>query len=187
MPRDKYKYSIDDYYAKYNFEEDRKSGKLGVFIIQQDAKYKRKIKRTSSSYYCYNDRSSDEFDKSGCNITEARQALKYRLNTYKSDKRKREVDSISYEADLKEIRGMFQTLKEKLLIKLSEAKTSENYKNIENILDYRFVWMVRNIEDFETKVMQNKFCSVKEATDDIKSLKEQIEVKIRKIERKRGG
>lgn len=184
VPRDKYKYSIDDYYAKYNFEEDRKSGKLGVFIIQQDAKYKRKIKRTSSSYYCYNDRSSDEFDKSGCNITEARQALKYRLNTYKSDKRKREVDSISYEADLKEIRGMFQTLKEKLLIKLSEAKTSENYKNIENILDYRFVWMVRNIEDFETKVMQNKFCSVKEATDDIKSLKEQIEVKIRKIDGK---
>lgn len=184
VPRDKYKYSIDEYYTKRDFEEDRKSGKLGVFIIQQDAKYKRKIKRTSSSYYCYNNRNSDEFDKSGCNITEARQALKYRLNTYKADKRKREVDSISYEADLEEIKEIFQTLKEKLLAKLSEAKTSEDYKNIENIFDYSFAWMVKDIENFETNVTQNKFRTVKEATDSIKSLKEQIEVKIRKIDGK---
>lgn len=180
IPRDKYKYSIAEYYRKCDFEEDRKSGKLGVFIIQQDAKYKREVKRTSSPYYC----SSDEFDKSGCNITETRQALKYRLNKYKADKRKREVDSISYEADLKEIKEMFQTLKEKLLVKLSEAKTREEYSSIENIFNYRFVWMVRDIENFETNVTQNKFHTVKEATDDIKSLKEQIEVKIRKIDGK---
>ena len=79
---------------------------------------------------------------------------------------------------------MFQTLKEKLLVKLSEAKTSEDYKNIENILNYRFVWMVSDIEKFENKVMQNNFCTIKEATDSIKSLKEQIEVKIRKIDGK---
>ena len=184
IPRDKYKYSIDDYYVKYDFEEDRKSGKLGVFIIQQDAKYKREVKRTSNSYYCYNNRNSDEFDKSGCNITEARQALKYRLHNYKADRRKREVDSISYEADLKEIKEMFQTLKEKLIVKLSEAKTSEDYKNIENIFDYRFTWMVRNIENFETKVTQNNFRNIEEASYSIKSLKEQIEVKIKKIDGK---
>lgn len=181
VPRDKYKYSIDDYYAKYSFEEDRKSGKLGVFIIQQDAEYKRKVKRTSNSYY-YNNSSSDEFDKSGCNITETRQALKYRLNKYKADKRKREVDSISYEADLKEIKEMFQILKEKLLVKLSEAKTSEDYKNIENIFDYRFVWMVGDIEKLEKKVTQNKFNTIKEATDSITSLKEKIAKIMRKME-----
>lgn len=184
VPRDKYKYSIAEYYTKYDFEEDRKSGKLGLFIIQQDAEYKRKVKRTSSSYYYYNNSSSDEFDKSGCNITEARRALKYRLNTYKADKLKREVDSISYEADLKEIKEMFQTLKEKLLVKLSEAKISEDYKIIENIFDYRFTWMVSDIEKFEKKVTQNNFRTIEEATDSIKSLKEQIEVKIRKIDGK---
>lgn len=181
IPRDKYKYSIAEYYRKSDFEEDRKSGKLGVFIIQQDAKYKRKVKRTSSSYYYYGNSNSDKFDKSGCNITEARQALEYRLNTYKADKRKREVDSISYETDLKEIKKMFQTLKEKLLIKLSEAKTSEDYRDIENIFDYRFVWMVSDIEKFENKVTTNNFRTIEEATDNIKSLKEQIEVKIKKI------
>ena len=155
-----------------------------MFIIQQDAKYQRKIKRTSSSYYYCSNSNSDKFDKSGCNITETRQALKYRLNKYKADKRKREVDSISYEADLKEIKEMFQTLKEKLLVKLSEAKTSEDYKNIENIFDYRFVWMVGNIEKFEKKVTQNNFRTIEEATDSIQTLKEQIANKIRKIDEK---
>lgn len=186
VPRDKCKYSIHGYYAKYDFEEDRKSGKLGVFIIQQDAEYKRGVKRISisnSSYY-YSNSSSNEFDKSGCNITETRQALKYRLNKYKEDKRKREVDSISYEADLKEIKEMFQTLKEKILIKLSEAKTTEEYKSVEDIFDYKFVWMVRNIEWLETKVMQNKFRTVEEATDSITGLKKQIAEKIGKMDGK---
>lgn len=185
VPRDKYKYSIDDYYAKYEFEKDRKSGKLGVFIIQQDAKYKREIKRTfSSSSYYYSNSRSDEFDKSGCNISETRRELQHRLNKYKADKRKREVDSISCEADLKEIKEMFQILKNKLVLRLSEAKTSEDYENIVSISNYNFVWMVRNIENFETKVTQNKFRNIEEATDSIKSIKEQIEVKIRKIDGK---
>lgn len=184
VPRNKYKYSIDDYYAKYDFEKDRKSGKLGVFIIQQDAKYKREIKRTFSSSYYYSNSRSDEFDKSGCNISETRRELQHRLNKYKEDKRKREVDSISYEADLKEIKEMFQILKNKLVLRLSEAKTSEDYENIVSISNYNFVWMVRYIENFETKVTQNKFRNIEEATDSIKSLKEQIEVKIRKIDGK---
>ena len=181
-PRDKYKYSIDDYYAKYSFEEDRKSGELGVFIIQQDTEYKREVKRASSSYYYCNNSNSDKFDKSGCNITETRRALQYRLNNYKADKRKREVDSISYEIDLKEIKEMFQELKEKLLLKLGEAKTSEEYGNIKDIFDYKFVWMVGNIEKFETKVTQNKFRTVEEATDSITRLKEKITEKLRKVE-----
>lgn len=184
VPRDKYKYSIDDYYAKYSFEEDGKSGKLGVFIIQQDAEYKREVKRTSNSYYYYSDHNSDEFDKSGCNITEARQALKYRLNKYKADKRKREVDSISYEADLKEIKEMFSKLKAKLILKLNEANTYEEYSKLEDVFDYRFVWMVGDIEKLEKKVTQNKFNTIKEATDSITSIKEKIEVEIRKIDGK---
>ena len=171
-------YSIDHYYAKYDFEADRKSGKLGVFIIQQNAEYKREIRRTSESYY----RNKIEFDKSGYNITETREQLQYRLRKYKSDKRKREVAAISYEADLKEIKGMFQILREKLILKITEAKTSEEYNEIHSIIDYNFVWMIKDIEQLEKKVNQNGFCSVKEATDSIVDLKGKITEKIRKIE-----
>ena len=104
------------------------------------------------------------------------------ISQKQDNKKKKEVDAISYEADLKEIKEMFQILKEKLLVKLSEAKTSKEYKNIENIFDYRFVWMVGDIEKLEKKVTQNKFNTIKEATDSIASLKENIMNKMNKIE-----
>lgn len=174
-----YSYSIDDYCVKYDFEADRKSGKLGAFIIQQSNEYKREVKRTSTSYrYSY----SEIFDKSGCNLTETREALHYRLRKYKDDKRKKEVDAISYEADLKEIKEMFSKLKAKLVLKLNEANTYEEYSKLENVFDYYFVWMVRDIENLEKKVTQNKFNTIKEATDSIASLKEKITKIMRKME-----
>lgn len=174
-----YSYSIDNYFVKYDFEADRKSGKLGVFIIQQSNEYKREVKRTSTSYRYSN---NEIFDKSGCNVTEVREQLRYRLRKYKDDKRKREVDAISYEADLKEIKEMFSKLKAKLILKLSEANTYEEYSKLENVFDYRFVWMVGDIEKLEKKVTQNKFNTIKEATDSIASLKENIMNKMNKIE-----
>lgn len=176
-----YSYSIDDYCVKYDFEADRKSGKLGVFIIQQSNEYKREVKRTSTSYrYSYSD--NEIFDKSGCNLTETRKALHYRLRKYKDDKRKKEVDAISYEADLKEINEMFSKLKAKLVLKLNEANTYEEYSKLENVFDYYFVWMVKDIENLEKKVTQNKFNTIKEATDSIASLKEKIMKTMRKME-----
>lgn len=176
-----YVYSIDSYYAKYSFESDRKCGELGIFIIQQDNKYKRKIKNTPN-HYCY-DRS--EYDKSGFNITESRRQLQYRLNKYKADKKKREVDAISYEKDLNEIKEMFQKMKEKLILKLSEAKTSEDYLCIDNIIDFGFVWIARDMEEFERKVVLNSFNSIEDATSSIASLKGRIEKKTRKLEKER--
>ena len=180
FPRETYDCLINYYYRKYDFESDRKSGKLGVFIIQQDAKYKREVKKSSNSYYYYHN--EDEFDKSGFNITEARNQLKSRLYKYKADKKKREVDLISYEADLKEIKKMFQTLKEKIILKLTEAQTIDEYKNVEDVFNFRFIWMAQDIKKFEQKVIQNGFDSVEEAADSIKELKEKITEKTKELD-----
>ena len=177
-----YSYSIDNYYAKYSFEADRKSGKLGVFIIQQSNEYKREAKRIFTYSYRYSHSNNEIFDKSGCNLTETREALRYRLRKYKDNKRKREVDAISYEADLKEIKEMFSKLKANLVLKLNEANTYEEYSKLENVFDYYFVWMVGDIEKLEKKVTQNKFNTIKEATDSIASLKEKIMKTMRKME-----
>lgn len=178
--RETYDCLINYYYRKYDFESDRKSGKLGVFIIQQDAKYKREVKKSSNSYYYYHN--EDEFDKSGFNITEARNQLKSRLYKYKADKKKREVDLISYEADLKEIKKMFQTLKEKIILKLTKAQTIDEYKNVEDVFNFRFIWMAQDIKKFEQKVIQNGFDSVEEAADSIKELKEKITEKTKELD-----
>lgn len=177
--RQGYEYIIDYYCSKEVFETDRKSGKLGIFVIQQDDEYKRVVKNTFTNSY-YSNR--DEFDKSGCNITKTRQRLHSRLCAYKADKRKREVDAISYENELKNIKEMFSRLKSELILKLSEAKTEDEYKKLRNVFDYNYVWIVRHIKTLENKVIQNGFYSIEEATNSITILKETITDKIKKIE-----
>ena len=77
---------------------------------------------------------------------------------------------------------MFSKMKRKLILKLSEAKTYEEYKNIRDVFDYCFVWMVIDIEELERKVTQKKFNTIEEATNSIASLKEDIMKKMNKLE-----
>ena len=177
--RNGYEYSIDYYCSKKIFETDRKSGKLGMFIIQQDDKYKRVVKNTFTNSYSFN---RDEFDKSGCNITKTRRQLDNRLYNYKANKRKREVDAISYESELKNIKEMFSKLKSELILKLSKTETVDGYEKIRDVFDYTFVLIVKRIKSLENKIIQNGFCSIKEATDSITILKNDITDKMKKIE-----
>lgn len=177
--RQGYKYVIDYYCSKGVFETDRKSGKFGIFVIQQDAEYKRVVKNTFTNSY-YSNR--DEFDKSGCNITKTRKQLDSRLCAYKANKRKREVDAISYESELKNIKEMFSKLKSELILKLSKTETVDEYEKIRDVFDYTFVLIVKRIKALENKIIQNGFCSIKEATDSITILKNDITDKMKKVE-----
>lgn len=120
--------------------------------------------------------------KSGCNITKTRKQLDSRLCAYKTDKRKREVDAISYESELKNIKEMFSKLKSELILKLSKTETVDEYEKIRDVFDYTFVLIVKRIKSLENKIIQNGFCSIKEATDSITILKNDITDKMKKIE-----
>ena len=173
-------YGIDNYRSKGNFETDRKSGKLGVFIIQQDSKYKREKKETPTKSYGY----WDEFDKSGYNVSEARRQLRNRLERFKKNKLKKEVDAINYDPELKEIKEMFREIKEKLVFELSRAKASNDYRILSYVIDYKITWIVLDIEKLERKVTQKDFSSIKEATNMIKKIKEDIMDTAEEIESK---
>lgn len=177
--KNEYGYLIDTYYLKRGFEKNRKSGELGIFIVQQEDEYKRAVKVPSINSYSSN---RDEFDKSGCNITKTRKQLDSRLCAYKTDKRKREVDAISYESELKNIKEMFSKLKSELILKLSKTETVDEYEKIRDVFDYTFVLIVKRIKSLENKIIQNGFCSIKEATDSITILKNDITDKMKKIE-----
>ena len=101
---------------------------------------------------------------------------------YKTDKRKREVDAISYESELKNIKEMFSKLKSELILKLSKTETVDEYEKIRDVFDYTFVLIVKRIKYLENKIIQNGFCSIKEATDSITILKNDITDKMKKIE-----
>lgn len=178
-----YGYSINYFWTKGEFEADRKSGRVGVFIVQQDKKYIREVPRAKterqSSFYRYN--RNDEYDKSGCNLTEARRQLESRLNKYVADKNKREVDAVRWEPELREIEEMFQALKAKLVFKLNKAQTAEEYNCIEKIFNYRFVWLANDIEKFKTKATAKEFRSVEQATNNVTSIKERIIEKLNNL------
>ena len=57
---------------------------------------------------------------------------------------------------------------------LTEAKTSEEYKVISDIMDYKLVWLVRDIEDFSKKATGKSFSSVESAQNKITEIKNTI-------------
>ena len=77
---------------------------------------------------------------------------------------------------------MFSKLKSELILKLSEAKNENEYENLSNVFNYNFVLIVKRIKALENKIIQNGFCSIKEATDSITILKNDITYKMKKIE-----
>lgn len=73
-------------------------------------------------------------------------------------------------------------MKEKIILKLTEAQTIDEYKNVEDVFNFRFIWMAQDIKKFEQKVIQNGFDSVEEAADNIKELKEKITEKTKELD-----
>ena len=169
-----YGYNIDHYYTQGQFEADRKSGNTAMYFIQQEKQYIGKPKpEEKRSYYLYG-QNQPEFDKSGYNLTEARSALERRVAKYRQEKLAKEAAKVDFSQNVIEIENSFAELKNEIITKLTEAKTSEDYKKISNTMDYSFVWMVRAIEDIQRRVNEKSFTSVSSARDKIERVKADI-------------
>ena len=163
-----YNYEIDTFTSQGTFEEVRKSGNSAAFVINQDKKYRRKVKeREEPSRWRYN--KPDEFDKSGCNVTEAIMLLNERLRKYKYEKRLMEAKQTDFSANLAEVKAKFAKFKAELIKAITNANTSEDYRRIGNASDYTLGWLVRDIDELERHVKANDFKSVQSAKKDFDS------------------
>lgn len=163
--RNGYGYKIDRFTTQGTFEEVRKSGNSAVFVINQDKKYHREVKRREEpSRWRYN--KPDEIDKSGCNVTEARMLLNERLRKYKYEKRLQEAKQTDFSAGLAEVKAKFAKFKAELIKAITNASTSEDYRKIGKASDYTLEWLVRDIDDLERHVKANDFKSVQSAKKD---------------------
>lgn len=167
-------YNISTFYNQGDFEQYRKSGNAAVFIIQQEKQYIKTPTCKSEKYSYYNDSNKDEFDKSGCNLTETRRELSYRLINYKENKRKKEASEIDFMKDIAEISKLYNAFKLDILKYLTDAKTSEEYKILSSIMDYKIVWLVRDIENITKKALEKSFPSVESAQTKINEIKNAI-------------
>lgn len=164
-------YDVDTFYGKGDFEEIRKSGNAAIFIIQQDKQY---IKKSINKSINYSRNNSIEFDKSGCNLTEIRNEMRRKLIDYKTNKRKKEALEIDFMKDATEISSLYAEFKADILKQLTEAQTPEEYKILTDIMSYKLIWLVRDIEDFTKKAMEKNFSSVESAHNKINEIKETI-------------
>lgn len=166
--RNGYGYKIDRFTTQGTFEEVRKSGNSAVFVINQEKKYRREVKgREEPSRWRYN--KPDEFDKSGCNITEAKRQLDSRLRKYKYEKHLNEAKQTDFSADLAEVKAKFAEFKAELIKAMTNANTSEDYRKISKASDYRLEWLVRDIDELEKHVKASDFKSVQAAKNDFDS------------------
>ncbi len=165
-----YKYNIGYFYSQGDFEDKRKSGETAVYIIQQDKQYFRKVKekdRGRTGIYINNRmRYFDEMTESEI----AQYNLKKRLEVYKANKRKAEVQSTDYTAEIIKIEKEFSILKTEIISKLTNANTYEEYKIISDITGHKLVWLVRDIAEFKNNAIKKAFISNKQAQDSINSI-----------------
>lgn len=171
----KYEYDIDTFYGQGDFEDERKSSYTAVYFIQQEKQYIKKPKQEERKiYYGYRDNGKHEFDKSGCDLTETRFNLSQRLNKYKTEKRAKEASKVDYTQDIIEITKSFAELKTKIITFLTKAETAEEYSKIHDIINYKLVWLVRDIETIKKHANEKSFTSVDSAKNMINSAKATI-------------
>lgn len=170
-----YNYNIDTFYGQGDFETERKSGTTAMYVIQQEKQYIGKPKPEERRSYSYSYRQNEpKLDKSGYDLTEVRTALSYRLNKYKTEKRAREASEIDYTQDIADIENSFASLKNEVITALTNAKTSNDYDKIRNVVDYNFVWVVRDVENIKRQASEKSFSSVESAKNKIEEVKEKI-------------
>lgn len=165
-----HEYNIDYFYSQYDFENKRKSGEAATYIIQQDEQYIREIKEKDSGrtgiYINNRMRYFDEMTESEI----AQYNLKKRLEVYKANKRKAEVQSTDYTTEIVKIEKAFATLKTEIISRLTNANTYKEYKMISDVTDYKLVWLVRDIAEFKNNAIKKAFISNKQAQDSINSI-----------------
>lgn len=168
-------YNISSFFTQGDFEQKRKSGNLATYVIQQEVQYVGKPKFQKRNSYCYYDRKSNQkFDKSGNNITLAREELHRRLKQYKSKKQALEAANIDYTQDIEEITKSFNNLKIKMITHLTKAETPEDYNVISDVINYNLIWLVSDIKSVKNKVIEKSFQSVDNAYKSINNIKDKI-------------
>ena len=160
--KQRYEYSIYNFFGQGDFESARKSGTAAAFIINQASEYHRTIKEVPYSRYYSN--STIITDKGGNDLTETRRALQDRLRAYKAEKRAREASTRDYSADVAKIKEDFEVLRGSLVEAIKNAETSSDYSKIGSVAGWSLRSLTDDIRNIERHAKANDFASVEHAT-----------------------
>lgn len=153
--------TVDDYFRKSNFNEDRKKPGVVAWLIcqkKEDCGKRYEWKKTSSYYY----NRRPEYDKNGCNVTAKRSELKQKAAALRSERKKAEYLRMDNTVKLATLEKRLASVKTFLVDRLTAASTIIELDFVGNALSR---WsglpsLYRDFETLKTDDINRRFTSV---------------------------
>lgn len=160
-----YKQSLDDYFRKSDFNDDRKSTKAQAYFLYQAKEHRRPVKPTPRPSYYY--RNNDiVFDKCGNNITERRNDLIRRAEALRRERKRAAYLETDDAGKVKELENRIAATKTAIIKELEAATTSEDYKKVgEKISGWHGLkWVVWHFGSYKKRTADKDYPSIDAAT-----------------------
>lgn len=159
-----YKQSLDDYFRKSDFNEDRKSAIAQAYFLYQAKEYRRPVKPTPRpSYYV---RSNDiVFDKCGNNVTDRRNELKRRAEALRRERARAAYLKTDDTAKVEELEKKFAATKAAIISELEKATTPDDYKKVgDKIDDWKGLrWIASDLNRYKKDTAAQDYPSIEDA------------------------
>ena len=160
-----YKQSLDDYFRKSDFNDDRKSARTQAYFLYQAKEYRRPVKPTPRPSY-YNKR-DDIFDKCGNNVTERRNELIRRAETLRRERARAAYLETDDAAKVQELEKKFAATKAAIISELEKATTQDDFSKVGEKIGgwHGLKWVVWHLGRYKKRTAEKDYPSVKAATE----------------------
>ena len=161
-----YKQSLDDYYRKSDFNDDRKSKNAQAYFLYQAKEYRRPVKPVKKYGYYYS-RNDDEFDKCGNNLTERRSELRRRAEALRRERQRAAYLATNDTAKVDDIAGKIAAAKATIIKELEKATTPDEFDKVGKKCEgwHGLRWIVYNFEIFKKRTAEKDYPSVEAANN----------------------
>ena len=156
--------SLDSYWRKSDFNDDRKSTIAQAYFLYQAKEYRHPVKPTPRpSYYI---RSNDiVYDKSGNNVTERRNELKRRAAALRRERQRAAYLKTDDTAKVQELEKKFAATKAAIISELEKATTPDEFDRVGKKCEgwYGLRWIARSLETYKKRTAARDYTSIDEA------------------------
>lgn len=158
-----FRQSLDDYFRKSDFNDDRKSTKAQAYFLYQPKRYRRPVKPTPRpTYYSRRD---DIFDKCGNNITERRNELIRRAEALRRERKRAAYLETDDAAKVQELEKKIAATKAAIISELEKATTENDYKKVGERIGgwHGLKWIVWHFGNYKKRTAEKDYPSIEAA------------------------
>lgn len=161
-----FRQSLDDYYRKSDFNDDRKSTKAQAFFLYQAKEYRRPVKPTPRPSY-YIRRNDIVFDKCGNNITDRRNDLIRRAEALRRERARAAYLETDDAGKVKELENRIAATKAAIISELEKATTPDEFDKVGKKCEgwHGLRWIVYNFEIYKKRTTEKDYSSVEAANN----------------------